>query len=88
MSLPVLLIELYPHSTGATCWACGESAADRKGIPVYEDLILHNDYQGDWGGQPACDNCFAAQESLDKPMPLGRFIAYAAIYGFVNRRPA
>jgi hypothetical protein len=56
------------------CWACGRDATGtRKGIPVYEDMILPNDWEGEWGGVPACELCFALQSSLAHPIPLNEF---------------
>ena len=51
----------------ADCWVCGEPSL-KQGIPVYEDLILHNDYKGEWGGVPACPRCHAVQQLLTEPI--------------------
>jgi hypothetical protein len=57
------------------CWVCGspEATGSNMGIPVYEDLILPNDWQGEWGGAPACPKCFEKQSRLTEPMPLADF---------------
>jgi hypothetical protein len=53
----------------ADCWACGADASGMEcGIPVYEDLILPNDWTGEWGGVPACHACFERQGKLTEPM--------------------
>lgn len=55
------------------CHCCGAETSGGFGVPVFEDLILHNDYEGEWGGAPACVSCFALQQLLGSPMPLHEF---------------
>lgn len=65
---------LNMQSLPADCWACGENASGRQcGIPVYEDMILPNDWQGEWGGAPACRECFLLQSTLIEPMARAKF---------------
>ncbi len=63
----------------ADCWACGspEATGSNFGIPIYEDLVLHNDYEGEWGGAPACPRCFEIQNKLTEPMLRHEFIKLA-----------
>ena len=56
----------------ADCCICGEPSL-QMGIPVFEDLVLPNDYEGEWGGRPACPECFAAQSKLVEPMEFHKF---------------
>ena len=59
----VCVINLTPCD--AECWVCGGWIADLEfGIPIYEDRVLPNSWQGDWGGVPACERCFEAQQKL------------------------
>jgi len=68
----VLVIDLNPVQE--YCWACGEFVIPlRHGIPTYEDVVLPNDWEGEWGGSPACPRCFDLQELLREPMPLSQF---------------
>ncbi len=55
------------------CRVCGAAYPCRYGIPMYEDLVLHNDYEGEWAGQPACRTSYEAQCKLSKPMWMGLF---------------
>lgn len=48
------------------CHLCDKPSLN-KGIPVYEDYVLPNDWDGEWGGVPACDCCFDKQQKLVKP---------------------
>jgi hypothetical protein len=67
-------IEIILDWPESTCWACGADATlDNCGIPHYEDFVLPNDWQGEWGGAPACRQCFEKQGRLTKPMLLSQF---------------
>ena len=66
----MLVIELWPIVE--FCCICGETS-HKSGIPVYEDLVLPNDWQGEWGGQPACDTCRELQGMLKEPMSESAF---------------
>ena len=60
----------------ADCWACGGDASGLEhGIPIYEDLILPNDWPGEWGGAPACRSCFDRQSELTEPTTVAEFLA-------------
>ena len=72
---PVTVIDLFPPV--ATCCICGDGSL-KSGIPMYEDMVLPNDWQGEWGGQPACDRCRELQGTLTEPMPDWEFRALAA----------
>lgn len=56
----VLEIHLYPPY--AECWACGDETPARWGLPIRSDTaeLADNDYEGDWGGVPACEACWRA----------------------------
>lgn len=71
---PVIVINMWEPC--GDCVVCGE-VSFRSGIPMYEDMVLHNDYEGEWGGQPACDRCREFQGLLTEPMELERFQAFA-----------
>jgi hypothetical protein len=56
------------------CWACRMRESDPlMGIPVYEDLVLPNDWPGEWGGVPACPECFNKQNALGEAVALSEF---------------
>jgi len=58
----------------ADCWACGGDANGwNLGIPVYEGMVLPNDWEGEWGGAPACRACFIAQGRLTAAMAQSDF---------------
>lgn len=67
----VVRLQAFP----ADCWACGADATGLNlGIPVYEDLILPNDYEGEFGGVPACRGCFDKQQEIVAPTELREFL--------------
>lgn len=62
MSTPAnsfLVIDLWPHET--ECVLCGEwlYLKDAKGLPMYEDEVVPDDYPGEWAGFSVCDACYA-----------------------------
>ena len=66
-----LQINLAPRET--ECIVCDAPLTDcRQGVPVYEDMLLPNDHEGDWAGFDACPPCFAFQNALTKPISLDR----------------
>lgn len=52
--LAIKIIELYPHEV--YCHLCGAFCyvVETYGLPIYEDEIVPDDYEGEWGGVPAC----------------------------------
>jgi hypothetical protein len=55
----VIVIDLWPHF--AECWACGAFTPCRWGLPVGDcGKLVSNDYTGEWGGVPACQQCYQA----------------------------
>lgn len=62
-----LIIDLHPIT--AECVVCGD-VSHKQGIPMHEDIVLPNDWGGEWGGQPACPRCFSIQEQLTRPISL------------------
>lgn len=71
----ITIIDLWPIV--AECAVCGADS-HRSGIPMYEDLVLPNDWSGEWGGRPACERCRIAQEEITEPVTLAEFRAIAA----------
>lgn len=49
----------------AQCSVCGREDLSQWGLPVSSETgeIVANDYPGDWGGIPACRECWLAHES-------------------------
>jgi len=47
---------------------CGGEATE--GIPVYEDLVLPDDWEGEWFGADACAACARLQHQLTEPIPV------------------
>jgi hypothetical protein len=54
------------------CHVCGKEVTD-KGIPVWEDFVVHNEWRGEWGGVPACEGCYWKQQQLIKPVSFYEF---------------
>ena len=70
----VTVIELFPRES--ECFACGTLLVGaRLGIPVYEDLVLPNDWTGEWFGHDACARCYEAQQSVTQPTRCVDFLA-------------
>ena len=69
----VKVIDLWPVETD--CWACGKHLIGNEfSIPIYEDLVLPNSWQGEWGGVEACPSCFDLQQTLTVPMTVKAFL--------------
>jgi len=66
----VAVIDLWPIVED--CCICG-APSRKSGIPMYEDLILPNDWDGEWGGKPACDACRYLQSLLREPVTEAEF---------------
>lgn len=55
---PVLIIDLWSMHV-ATCAACDEETSATQSLPVDDNgAFVNNDYEGEWGGVPACRRCF------------------------------
>lgn len=68
----VEVIDLWPIEE--ECWACQEFVRPLKhGLPVYEDFVLPNDWEGEWGGVPSCERCHGVQGTLTKPVSIAKF---------------
>ena len=59
---PLVIYLQYPV---VQCCVCGEDAPSCWGIPVDSDngLIVANDFDGEWGGMPACKSCWQRHEN-------------------------
>lgn len=44
------------------CTVCGEETPAAWGLPVWNGLIVANDWPGEWGGVPACEACWEQHE--------------------------
>ena len=40
------------------CWVCGQETYLDFGLAVYEDLILPNNWSGEWFGATVCPRCY------------------------------
>lgn len=70
------LIELWPHWT--ECTICGADCLLEFGLAIYEDLIVPDHYEGEWGGAPACKKCFDHSRELQAARP-GDFITFQEV---------
>lgn len=74
----VFVVNLWPPESER--WGCGTRlVAPCYGVPVYEDLILPNDFEGEWGGFDACARCFWLQGRMTEPVSLREFKAMAVL---------
>lgn len=68
-----IVIELWPKGN---CFICGvDLLGCRQGVPVYEDVILPNSWEGEWSGADACPECFAAQQGITDAWTRESFLA-------------
>ena len=58
---PMVIYLNYPT---ATCCVCGEDCLSLWGLPVSSETgeIVANDFEGEWGGVPACQSCWSRHE--------------------------
>ncbi len=52
------------------CCICGMLTSTRQGVPMYEDIVLPNDWDGEWYGRTACLPCFELQGEITKWLPM------------------
>lgn len=72
------VIRLDPRESN--CIICNVYIRDcHKGVPMYEGMILHNDYEGEWAGFDACDECYLLQCSLTAPVSRTQFLKMKSI---------
>lgn len=62
MAQPIIINMQVPT---AICCICGKHDLSRWGVPIAMDtaLIVANDYEGEWGAKPACENCYQKHAS-------------------------
>jgi len=53
-------------------------SAPSFGIARYEDEVVPDDYQGEWGGSPVCRRCYWIERGLRAETP-ERFIPFSEI---------
>jgi hypothetical protein len=63
----VTVIDL--NGLDAECYVCDQDTSHEQGIAIYEDLIVPNDYTGEWGGVPACRRCYVLALGLQAENP-------------------
>ncbi len=51
----------------ADCRLCGKRGFldSMPGLPMYEDEVLPDDYEGEWAGMPVCPGCYAKHRPTD-----------------------
>jgi hypothetical protein len=65
---PVTVINLSEPSD--FCCVCGEETWMDHGLPCYEDEIVTSDWQGEWGGFTACEECHFLFSDIKEPLRL------------------
>lgn len=65
------VIDLNPRDF--ECHICGREdsygSTGGFGIPIYEDAIVPDDYEGEWGGVPVCARCFYLTRGVQEAHP-------------------
>ena len=78
----ITVINLTP--IGIECYVCDGEDASGFGIPIYEDLIVPDDYAGEWGGVPVCRRCFYLVRGVQSEHP-GKAIRTASVRALAAR---
>ena len=76
VSNPVLVINLWPFVTN--CGICDVDTVGEFSVPIYEDEIMPDDYDGEWGGMPVCPKCFYLTRGLQEQNP-GKKITFSQV---------
>lgn len=59
MSVPTILVVNLSAPPYVECAACGDEVPSEQGLPVdTSGDFVDNDYDGEWGGVPACRRCY------------------------------
>jgi len=63
----VFVIHLWPPEM--FCGVCDAPVFGLGGfgVPMWEGMVLPNDWPDEWGGFPACRPCYDWQQTLTKP---------------------
>jgi hypothetical protein len=78
----VVVINLTPH--GIDCHVCDEEDNAGHGIPIYEDVIVPDDYTGEWGGVPVCLRCYYVVRGIQSENP-GKCVSINTVRRLVRR---
>lgn len=60
MDGPTLTIRMQTpgYGMGDPCANCGQPASGFHGLPYFNGDLMSNDWPGDWGGRPCCEDCY------------------------------
>jgi hypothetical protein len=72
----VLVIDLWAPQ--CECTLCGVVTSDKYGIAIWEDTIVPDDYEGEWGGSPVCKRCYDAAAQVQARRP-GEIITFSDV---------
>lgn len=73
----MLVVDFQSHT--APCIMCDRETPKRLGIPMWNGMVLPNDWAGDWVGFTACPRCFYEQHQLTRPMEVCDFMKRARL---------
>lgn len=71
----ITVIDLSPHFD--KCCVCDEEVQMQYGLAMYEDLLVPDDWPGEWGGFTACKRCYDTFTGIKEPITIQ--LARAAI---------
>ena len=55
---PIEIINMNPPRP-CDCFLCGqECGGDNCGVPTFNGDVVSNDWNGEWGSKPVCQECF------------------------------
>lgn len=66
MAEAIRIIELFPMTD--FCCVCGDEVVVECGLAMYEDLIVPEDWPGEWGGFTACRQCYGRFTGIKVPL--------------------
>lgn len=81
MASVITVINLNPHDV--KCHLCDAACEYRQGVPIYEGMIVPDDYQGEWGGVPTCQRCYYLVRGLQAEHP-GKLIPFSEVRKLVD----
>jgi len=81
----ILVIEMWRPE--CDCTICDASTSDRFSIPIWEDTIVTDEYEGAWGGSPVCKSCYEVIRNWQEENP-GKFCTFGTIRHLIESNHA
>jgi hypothetical protein len=84
-AITVIELSAYP----VTCTICDveftqSPSGPSYGVARYEDEVVPDNYEGEWGGSPVCPTCYWVERGMHSQEPSG-FLPFSRIRNAVGR---